>query len=325
MSLLRYAFLLITLCAGTFFMPQVYAATCTTSDLPYSLSAGKVSVSPSLAVGGIIPSSTETHSVTGSCSGTLNNTTINACYEGLGAEISGMPGVYESGVPGVGIQMLNSAGQVIRGKGSTCNSTATPMGTVDGSQNFNFTYSIRLVKTATSVSNGILTQATTRYGFRVYDDATLGTSNTTWYNGTIAPVTTTCSVDPKNLTVTLGDFPVSQFTHVGAYTSWKTFHITTTCDNTTAFTARVTSANGVNSQFSDVINLTPGPDSATGVGVGVLLDGVDLRYDYPIPVGGQSEANVPDSIPFAVDYFQTDAQVTAGKANTVMTIDMEYN
>ncbi|WP_368541529.1 fimbrial protein [Enterobacter soli] len=325
MSLFRYAFLLITLSAGALFMPHAHAATCTTSDLPYTLSAGKVPVSPSLAVGGIVPASTETHSVTGSCTGTLNNTVITACYLGLGTEVPGLPGVYETGVAGVGIEMLNSAGQVIQGKGSACNSTATPVGTVDSSQNFNFTYSIRLVKTATTVASGVITLATSRFGFNVHDEAPLGTNNETRYSSTISPITTTCSIDPMNLTVTLGDFPVSQFNHVGSYTGWNNFHLTATCDNDTAFTASITSANGVNSTFGDVINLTPGPDSATGVGVRVLLDGVDLRYDYPIPVGGATQANVPNDIPFSVDYFQTDVQVTAGKANTVMTIDMEYN
>ena len=56
----------------------------------------------------------------------------------------------------------------------------------------------------------------------------------------------------------------------------------------------------------------------------MLLDGVDLRYNYPIPVGGSTEPNVPDVIPFSVQYYQTNATVTAGTANTVATIDLEY-
>ena len=47
--------------------------------------------------------------------------------------------------------------------------------------------------------------------------------------------------------------------------------------------------------YADVLNLTPGSDSATGVGVRMLLDGVDLKYDYPIPVGGRAEPGVPDA------------------------------
>lgn len=324
MPLFRYAFLLITLSVSTFIIPRVYAASCSTSDLSYTISPGKLSVSPSLDVGGVIPGSTQTHSVTGSCTGTVNSQVISACYEGLGAEVSGLPGVYETGVSGVGIELLNSSGQVVRGNGSTCDSTSTPIGTLDSRQNYSFTYALRLIKTASTVASGVLSSAMSRYGFSVYNNATLGTSNTASYSATIEPVTTTCSVDPLNLTVTLGDFPVSQFTHVGSYTSWKNFTITATCDNAATFTASVTSANGVNSQYDDVINLTPGSDSATGVGVRMLLDGVDLKYDYPIPIGGTAVANVPTSIPFSVQYYQTGEQVTAGKANTVMTIDLEY-
>ncbi|MGK3225952.1 fimbrial protein [Enterobacter soli] len=324
MPLYRYVLLLITLSVGTFFVPHVHAASCTTSDLPYTISPGKLSVSPSLDVGGVIPGSTQTHSVTGSCTGTVSSQVISACYEGLGTEVSGLPGVYETNVSGVGIELLNSSGQVVRGKGSACDSTATPVGTLDSSQNYSFTYTVKLIKTASTVEDGTLTSVMSRYGFSVYNNATLGTSNTTTYSATIAPVTTTCSVDPLNLTVTLGDFPVTQFTHVGSSTGWKNFTITATCDSATTFTASVTSANGVNSQYDDVINLTPGSDSATGVGVRMLLDGVDLKYDYPIPVGGSIEPNVPTGIPFSVQYYQTDEQVTAGKANTVMTIDLEY-
>lgn len=324
MPFIRSLLSLLTLAAGALYLPCLYAATCTTSDLPYTMARGKIEVSPSLAVGGVIPGTAESHSVTGSCSGTLASTLIKACSESLGQEVSGLPGVYETGVPGIGIELLNSSGQVVRGKGNQCDSSSTPMGTVDSSQNFNFSYTLQLVKTATTVSNGLLTHALTRYGFSVLNDAALGTNNTTGYSTTIAPITTTCSVDPLNLTVTLGDFPVTQFSHIGSYTPWKNFTITATCDSAASFSASVTSANGVNDQYKDVINLTPGSDSATGVGVRMLLDGVDLKYNYPIPVGGQTEANVPNNIPFSVQYFQTAAQVTAGKANTVMTIDMEY-
>ncbi|MEH0886012.1 fimbrial protein [Enterobacter sp. UNJFSC 003] len=324
MNTLRYPFLLILLSAGALFMPQAEAASCSTSDLPYTMNAGNLAVSSSLSVGSVIPGSTQTHSVKGTCTDVPANTAITACYTGSGSEVPGYPGVYETGIAGVGIEVLNRNGQVIRGTSSSCDSSSSPMGAIEGSGNLNFTYAVQLVKTATQVNSGSLTQAKTRFGFAVVNGTALATSNTSTYSATIAATATTCAIDPLSLTVTLGDFPVSQFTNVGSHTGWKSFNINATCDSSARLTATVTSANGVNGHYADVINLTPGSDSANGVGVRMLIDGVDLKYDYPIPIGAPLEANIPMAIPFSVQYYQTDAVVTAGKANTIMTIDMEY-
>lgn len=324
MRALRYPTLLILLSTGALFMPQARAASCSSSDLPYTMNAGKIAVSSSLSVGSVIPGSTQTHNVKGTCTDVPANTAITACYTGSGSEVPGHPGVYETGIAGIGIEVLNRNGQVIRGTSSSCDSSSTPMGAIDESGNLNFTYAVQLVKTATQVKSGSLTQANTRFGFGVKNGTALAANNTTTYSATIAATATTCSFDPLSLTVTLGNFPVSQFKSVGSHTGWKSFYINGVCDGDARVTATVTSANGVNSQFNDVINLTPGSDSATGVGVMVLIDGVDLKYDYPIPIGAPLEPNIPMSIPFSVQYYQTDAVVTAGKANTIMTIDMEY-
>ncbi len=328
MNMFKYAFALIVLLTSACLVPHAHAATtCESPDLPYTISAGTLSVPTTLNVGSVIPGSAKTHTVTGNCSGTLANHAVIACYYGTGTEVGGMPGVYATNVDGIGIELLNSSGQIVRGTGYECDSTATPMGTVssDSAQTFSFSYTERLVKTATRIGSGTLTNTQNPFGFGVFKSVGIsGSRNTSQYSATVAERTATCSIDPLNLTVTLGDFPVSQFTHVGSYTAWKYFNINATCTEEVNLTASVTSANGVNSQFNDVLNLTPGSGNATGVGVRMLLDGVDLRYNYPIPVGGRTEANIPNTIPFAVQYYQTDATVTAGKANTIATIDLEY-
>lgn len=328
MNMFKYAFALVVLLTSAFLIPHAQAATtCDSTNLPYTLDAGTLSVPTTLDIGSVIPGSAKTHTINGSCSGAISSHTIISCYYGTGTEVSGMPGVYSTDVDGVGIQLLNSSGQIVRGKGYSCDTTATPMGTVssDGGQTFSFSYTERLIKTATHIGSGTISSAQDPFGFGVFQSVGIsGDRNNSRYSATVAERTATCSIDPLNLTVTLGDFPVSQFTHVGSYTAWKNFSLTATCTEAVNLTASVTSANGVNSQYDDVLNLTPGSDSATGVGVRMLLDGVDLKYNFPIPVGGRTEPNVPDNIPFAVQYYQTDATVTAGKANTIATIDMEY-
>lgn len=328
MNMFKYAFALVVFLTSACLIPHAQAATtCDSADLPYNINAGTLSVPTTLDTGSVIPGSAKTHTVSGSCSGTITDRTITACYYGTGAEVPGMPGVYATNVDGIGIELLNSSGQIVRGNGYTCDSSATPVGNVssDSGQTFDFSYTERLIKTASHIGAGTVSIAQSPFGFVVSQSVGIsGARNTSHYSATVAERTATCSIDPLNLTVTLGDFPVSQFTHVGSYTAWKNFSLTATCTEEVNLTASVTSANGVNSQFDDVLNLTPGSDSATGVGVRMLLDGVDLKYDFPIPVGGRAEPNVPDNIPFAVQYYQTDATVTAGKANTIATIDMEY-
>lgn len=323
----KYAFTLLLLVSCTFMMPRAHAENCTSADLPYTLNAGTLAVPTTLSTGSVIPGSTQTHIVNGSCTGTVSNRTIISCYYGTGNEVDGFPGVYATGVAGVGIELLNSSGQIIRGKGMGCNTTSTPMGTIgtDSNQTFSFSYTIKLIKTGPSVGSGTLSQALNVYGFGDYaSNGINGANNVSHYSATLSQRTATCSIDPLDLTVTLGNFPVTQFTHVGSYSAWKTFTITATCSEEVNLTASVTSANGVNSQYGDVINLTPGSDSATGVGVRMLIDGVDLMYDYPIPFGGTAEPGVPMALPFSIQYYQTASTVTAGKANTVMTIDIEY-
>ncbi|SAD29387.1 fimbrial protein domain-containing protein [Enterobacter cloacae] len=328
MNMFKYAFALVVFLTSACLIPHAQAATtCDSTNVPYTLNAGTLSVPTTLDIDSVIPGSAKTYTINGSCSGTISSHTIISCYYGTGTEVSGMPGVYSTDVDGVGIQLLNSSGQIVRGKGYSCDTTATPMGTVssDGGQTFSFSYTERLIKTATHIGSGTISSAQDPFGFGVFQSVGIsGARNTSHYSATVAERTATCSIDPLNLTVSLGDFPVSQFTHVGSYTAWKYFQITATCTEEVNLTASVTSANGVNSQYDDVLNLTPGSDSATGVGVGMLLDGVDLKYNYPIPIGGTTEPGVPDAVNFAVRYYQTDATVTAGKANTIATIDMEY-
>ncbi|MGL4429769.1 MAG: fimbrial protein [Silvania sp.] len=324
----RYACVLAQLAALFMFMPQA-KATCSTADLPWSVTPGTLSVPSTLGVGNAIPGSTRSHRVKGGCDAADSGKPITACHLGEGEEVPGMPGVYRSGIEGIGIELLNSAGQPVRGRAAHCDSRSTPLGYVssDGSGSFNVSLTMQLIKTAsttgeqasTTVRNGI-------WSLGIYPDRQLGQLDAVRYGGNLALKATTCSVDPKSLVIMLGDFPTSLFTHVGSSSDWKTFNLTATCTDAVTMTARVTSANGSTSlsDGNDVLNLTPGSDSATGIGVRMMVSGVILRYDYPIMFGNQTVPDQPFDLPFQVQYYQTDAQVTAGRANTIATIDIEY-
>lgn len=327
MSALRYTFTLACFAALFFWMPHAHAA-CSASGLPYTVSPGTVKIPATLAIGNAIPGSTQSRTLKGSCDDQQRGQPVIACYTGEGEEVPGMPGVYQTSIDGVGIEMLNSAGQPIRGSGAHCDSRSTPLGFVsqDGTNSFNVSLTLQLIKTASHIGHQAFNTRYSSWSIGVYPDQQLGALNAVTYTGNVTLQATTCSVDPKSLTVTLGDFPLTQFNGPGSYTNWKSFNLSTTCTDMVQMTARVTSANGSTniSDGVDALNLTPGSDSATGVGVRMLIGGVVLRYDYPIPFGDSTVANQPFNMLFQVQYYQLAAQVTPGKANTVATIDIEY-
>lgn len=323
----RYGCVLALFAALFLFMPQAKAA-CSTADLPWTATPDTLTVPATLGVGNAIPGSARSHTVKGHCDAADSGKPITACHLGEGEEVPGMPGVYRSGIEGVGIELLNSAGQPVRGRAAHCDSRSTPLGYIssDGSGSFNVSLTMQLIKTASTTGKQATTVRNGIWSLGVYPDRQLGQLNAVRYGGSLALKATTCSVDPKSLVIMLGDFPISLFTHVGSTSDWKTFNLTATCTDVVTMTARVTSANGATtiSEGNDALNLTPGSDSATGIGVSMMIDGVALRYNYPIPFGGQTVPNQPFNLPFKVQYYQTGAQATAGRANTLATIDIEY-
>lgn len=322
----RYGCVLALFAALFLFMPQAKAA-CSTADLPWTATPGTLTVPASLGAGSAIPGSAQSHRVKGRCDAADSGKPITACHLGEGEEVPGIPGVWRSGIAGVGIELLNSAGQPVRGRAAHCDSRSTPLGYVSSDGSFNVTLTMQLIKTAsttgeqasTTVHNGI-------WSLGIYPDQKLGQLNAVRYGGNLALKATTCSVDPKSLNVSLGNFAVSQFTHVGSTSDWRTFNLTATCTDAVTMTARITSPNGATSisDGNDVLNINAGIDSASGVGVKMMVGGVLLRYDYPIPFGDQTVPNQPFNLPFQVQYYQTAEVVTAGRANTLATIDIEY-
>lgn len=322
----RYGCVLALFAALFLFMPQAFAA-CSTADLPWTATPGTLTVPATLSVGSAIPGSAQSHSVKGRCDAADSGKPITACHLGEGEEVPGMPGVWRSGIEGIGIELLNSAGQPVRGRAAHCDSRSTPLGYVSSDGSFNVTLTMQLIKTAsttgeqasTTVHNGI-------WSLGIYPDQKLGQLNAVRYGGNLALKATTCSVDPKSLNVSLGNFAVSQFTHVGSTSDWRTFNLTATCTDAVTMTARITSPNGATSisDGNDVLNINASIDSASGVGVKMMVGGVLLRYDYPIPFGDQTVPNQPFNLPFQVQYYQTAEVVTAGRANTLATIDIKY-
>ena len=328
MQMIKQCFFLLVLGTAALFMPHA-KATCTSSDLPRQINVAAISVSSTLPVGATIPGTEQTVHVAGNCYNPSDyGLPIVACYYGSGLEIPGLSGVYESGVEGVGVALMNDKGQRITGAGGMyCNSTATPLGFVstDSSEAFNFNVTLELVKTSDTVKSGSLSQAQSKFGIGVYQHEGISDPNTISYAGNVELQNVTCSVLPKNLTVNLGDFPVSDFVSVGMLSSpAQNFDVTVNCNSTVQPEVKVTSANGYESAIEGVLKLTQQTGVATGVGVRMLFDDHIATFDTYVNTQSEAIANETLVIPFEVRYEQVSDVVTPGPANTVATITLAY-
>lgn len=309
-------------------MPHAKAS-CSTPDMPKMINVATLSVPTTLAVGATIPGSEQTVHVAGNCDHPYESgMEIISCYYGSGSEIPGLTGVYDSGVPGVGVALMNDKGQRITGGGlAACDSRSTPIGYVsnDGMQSFDFNVTLELVKTSEAVQSGTLMQAQTEFGIGVYGNDGIGSPNVISYAGNVNFQNVTCSVLPRNLTVDLGDFPVSSFVSVGTLSSpAQNFDVTVNCNSTVQPEVKVTSSNGYETAFEGVLKLTQQTGMATGVGVQMVFDNNIASFDTYVNTQREAVANETLAIPFQVRYEQVSDVVTPGPANTVATITLAY-
>lgn len=328
MQMIKQCFFLLVLGTAALFMPHA-KATCTSPDMPKMINVATISVPTTLAVGSTIPGSEQTVHVAGKCDHPYESgMEIISCYYGSGSEIPGLTGVYDSGVPGVGVALMNDKGQRITGGGlAACDSRSTPIGYVsnDGMQTFDFNVTLELVKTSEAVQSGTLMQAQTEFGIGVYGNDGIGSPNIISYAGNVNFQNVTCSVLPKNLTVDLGDFPVSDFVSVGMLSSpAQSFDVTVNCNSTVQPEVKVTSSNGYETAFEGVLKLTKQTGAATGVGVQMVFDGNIAAFDTYVNTQREAVANETLAIPFQVRYEQVSDVVTPGPANTVATITLAY-
>ncbi|ALR76089.1 fimbrial protein [[Enterobacter] lignolyticus] len=325
MKIVKLLSMLIVLCASWLLMPQARAS-CTSPNIPSQIQLPDIRVSSLLAPGSTIPGTEQTVTVHGSCDSADDGLPVIACYYGSGAESAGFPGVYDTGVAGIGITLINAQGQRIRGSGIKCDTRGTPLGYIstDGAKSFNFTLTLALVKTSAQVGSGALDQAQTVFGLGVFDHEGIGSPNHVSYAGNVTFSQVTCAVTPQSLSITLGDFPVSDFTHVGATTAAKEFDISLLCNDTVQPEVMISSANGYESSYPGVVKLTPENGAAGGVGIEMTFDGMAATFDRYEKTAGLAYSNQTLQIPFTARYYQTAGTVTPGPANGVATLTLAY-
>lgn len=94
--------------------PHLAHAGCTaTPAMPFLQTMNNMAVAANLPVGSAIPGTIRNYTFSGNCTVTWPSVVAGAqiisCYYGSGTEV--MPGVYSTGVAGIGIRLRNAAGQ----------------------------------------------------------------------------------------------------------------------------------------------------------------------------------------------------------------------
>ncbi|WBM72470.1 fimbrial protein [Buttiauxella sp. WJP83] len=299
-------------------------------DIPGVANLSSVAVDSTLPVGSTIPGSERTFSFSGNCaaiSAVPQGSAIITCYYGLGTEISGMPGVYNTGVTGVGITIINSSGQRVIGAGAGCDTRNTPLGYISNTsaKTFSVSMTLALVKTSMTIGSGSLSRAQSIFGIGMYNTGYgLGSNadSSVSYSGNVFYRAVSCSVDAI-IPVPLNDVLVSNFSGTGTTAGDKNFNVPVLCNAPVNVSMNMTSA-GYISKPNAVLALTPGGNNATGIGIQLLFNGNPVTFDNYFPVGNIINAGDTLNVPFVARYYQSGSSITPGTANATATVTMAY-
>lgn len=313
-------------------------AFCTSPSLPINLPYGaSLKIATSLPVGAVIPGSERTFSISGTCelgerNGPYPNTvevgsTIVACTsDGGSQEIS--PGLYSTGIAGIGMQLLDGSGTPI--SGGTSQLCYDRISTIQAGGAFSFSGTLRLVRIAGTIpANANFTPALAEWQFGVYNTGYVLNYNNALSSlhpsGTIVLNTLTCNVNYP-AAVALPAVGVGALGAVGASAGSTHFSIGLRCDDSAVVGITMDAAPGyaVQTPAAGVLGIQGGTGQAAGVGVQIL----DRNFN-PVPlqqrVGmGSIAASQQAQYDFYARYYRTATPVTPGPVSSALVFTFDY-
>lgn len=223
--------------------------------------------------------------------------------------------IFESGVPGIGIQLRSGDGTKIPPWTVAISSIAQGMGV--GSPQFQ----IQIVKTGPVGSGSINAADIPRI------DYILNSSNTIIYylaaTGSLNITVPGCTVTAP--TVPLGTHSIAEFTGTGYTTAPIDFNVTlSNCPTAGFIFYQFDDVNGYESMAQSIVKLQSGTGFASGLGV-QLLNATTLS---PSPMGAPQPLTTGPSnfsLPFKARFYQTASTVTTGIAKAAIGITLTYN
>jgi type 1 fimbria pilin len=221
-------------------------------------------------------------------------------------------GVYNTNIDGIGVRISKSS-----------NGKVMPYDAPIAAGTYSLIEDVKaeLIKTkagtvgAGTILNGMLSRNSIAGQFYTANITLTGTN-------TIVPVA--CSVTSTSIPVPMGDIPRTSFTGVGSSSPEKSFYIPLNCDATTRVNVTLDGTRH-SSGVAGLLALDPSASDtvASGVGLQLLFKSAPVSLGSPIAVGTVA-ADGAYSVPFTARYYQTDAIIGGGKANSTATFTMTY-
>ncbi|ELI7921278.1 fimbrial protein [Yersinia enterocolitica] len=269
------------------------------------------------------------NSVNFTCTGSISSSA------GLGVKsygnyltnLSGNHNLYSTNIPGIAYSIgVNANGGSYHWAVNTANNerlTLSASGSWDAN---NFisggqSYSVAFYKVGPSGSGAMVPM--TIGGGRLLLDSTYAPDvpiNMTSFNVT----TVACSINSTIIQVPLEEVSVGDLTGVGTTAKPKQFDLGLNCDAGARINVKMTGTQNTDSSSAGVLQLTNAGNAsvATGVGIQIMYNGAPLSLNNNIVL--KTSAGDQETFPFIAQYYQTQNTVTAGDANTTMTLNITY-
>ena len=315
-------------------VPHFAQAACTsTPAMPYLQALSNMAVAANLAVGSTIPGTVHYYSFSGTCAYVppyvVAGAPIISCYYGSGTEV--MPGVYSTGVAGIGIRLRNASGQpMTNAAGIWCDTRSANLGYLDASLNYSVSVSVEFVKTG-PITSGNLDPTQTRFGFGVYNGSTAGglggVNNYIGFSGNVTPREIACNTNYPPV-VNLPAISAKTLANQGAGGNTP-FAIQLTCSGAAIVGMTLDGAIGtpVASAANGILGIVNAGTGGMASGAGVQI--VNASGTAPVPLQvrnamGNITANVPATYRFGARYIGLGGTPSPGTVSSAMIFTMDY-
>lgn len=309
----KYIAIMLVLFSGMLLVPQTALAGCSGVSSDTYFDFGNTIVQRDLPIGSVIATAKALNTVNNNiyCT-TKTNTWVN--LGGLFTSQSSIGGIYNTNIPGVGINFVPNSGDWIPWQAVTIVAGGGISPTYMNPALYQLVKTGPIPSGVYNISSGLfLTLSIDTFGVGYRANIS---------SGTVTSVA--CSLNNNAINVPLEDVMAASLTAVGSVAKPKTFDMGLTCDAGAKVNVQMNGTQNTNSSVAGVLQLTNAgsPGVAKGVGVQILYNGSPLALNNRLLL--KTSAGGQETFTFTARYYQTQSVVTTGAANTTMTLDVTY-
>ena len=230
---------------------------------------------------------------------------------------SSVSNVYNTNIPGVGIQLINTFSNPAEVWNWTRVDSSTP-----SLKATHHDITVNIIKTG-PVTSGVL--STGEIGNEKF--STAGSYITTEIINMGAGNSVTalaCSIVNTNIPVPLDDVLGASLTGVGTTAKRKDFSVGLSCDAGARINVTLAGQQHSDTSATGVLQLSNPLSASTATGVGIQM----LYNNSPMPLNTnlvlKTSSGGAETFPFSAQYYQTRSSVTTGTANATATLNITY-